>query len=106
MSKVDKLYEIRRSDNKGKKYMLITPDGKKVHFGAEGYSDYTKHQDQERRKRYVKRHINETEFWTHTKENLLAPSYLSRYVLWHKPDLIDAIRYVAKKQKINILVDL
>lgn len=101
-----KIYELLRSDRKDKKFMLIDPEGNKSHFGAEGYSDYTLHQDKERRKRYIKRHANEQEYWTHTKKNLMTPSYLSRYVLWERPDLIDAIKYIAKKQKINVLVDL
>jgi hypothetical protein len=29
--------------------MLITPDNKKIHFGAKFYSDYTLHKDDERK---------------------------------------------------------
>jgi len=34
-------YRIKRSTRKDKKYMLITPNGKSIHFGAHGMQDYT-----------------------------------------------------------------
>lgn len=55
-----------KSTRKGKKYSVITPSGKKIHFGAsnmEQYKDSTglglyshlDHNDKERRKRYLAR---------------------------------------------------
>ena len=29
--------------------MLVTPEGKKIHFGAKGMSDYTIHKDDKRK---------------------------------------------------------
>ena len=37
-------YELRKS-TRSKKYMITTPSGKTIHFGAKGYSDYTIHKD-------------------------------------------------------------
>ena len=31
------------STRKNKKYMVINPDGKMVHFGQKGYADYIQH---------------------------------------------------------------
>jgi hypothetical protein len=45
-----------------------------------GYSDYTKHRDDERKKRYENRH--------RSRENWRDPTTagaLSRYILWNKP---------------------
>ena len=39
-SKID-YYVIKPSSRNDKKFMLLTPDGKKVHFGAKGMDDYT-----------------------------------------------------------------
>ena len=36
--------------------MLISPQNKRVHFGAKNMSDYTLHKDDERKKRYIARH--------------------------------------------------
>ena len=46
---------LRKSTNPNKKYMVWV-DGKTVHFGARGMSDYTKHKDKDRMKRYSARH--------------------------------------------------
>ena len=47
------IQEVQRMANK--KYMVINPDGKMVHFGQKGYADYTAHKDEERRKAFRKR---------------------------------------------------
>ncbi len=47
---------IQKSKNKDKKYDAIIDNKRVVSFGAAGYSDYTKHQDKERKQRYITRH--------------------------------------------------
>jgi hypothetical protein len=47
--------EFGVSRNKNKKFYVIY-NKKRINFGAKGYSDYTIHQDEERRKRYFARH--------------------------------------------------
>jgi len=75
---------IKKSTKPEKKLMAIfTMDNgrkKTVHFGASGMSDYTKHRDDERKKRYLSRHRK--------NENWSAPmtaGALSRWILWNKP---------------------
>lgn len=60
-------YTIKRSSRSDKKYMLITPDGKKSHFGASGMDDYTITNNDEQKNRYIKRHQKEEDRWTMTK---------------------------------------
>jgi hypothetical protein len=80
------LITIRRSSRKGKKF--VASDGnRRVHFGAEGYEDYTTHKDPERRKRYIDRHRGED--WT--RSGVMTPGWLSRYILWEKPTLRGAV---------------
>ena len=43
---------IKKSNTKGKKYDAVIND-KKVSFGATGYSDFTKHKDEERKERDI-----------------------------------------------------
>ena len=84
---------ISRSSNPQKKLMAVFEDseGKKMkttHFGQRGASDYTKHGDKERMKRYLERHGGGTT--TSTKENWKDPTTagaLSRWILWNKPSL-------------------
>jgi hypothetical protein len=46
---------FKTSTRKGKKYMVLY-NGKTIHFGAKGMSDYTIHRDKDRRDRYRARH--------------------------------------------------
>ena len=75
-----KLVKIIKYPNKQKKYRAYFSTGKHTDFGAAGMSDYTKHKDPERMKRYLNRHKS--------RENWRDPTTagsLSRYVLWNKP---------------------
>lgn len=74
-------------------------DVKSTKFGARGYSDYTKHKDPKRKERYLARH--------RSRENWNDPTSagaLSRYVLWEKPDLKEAIRSFAARFKLKLCV--
>ena len=46
---------ISKSDKADKKLKAVV-DGKTIHFGATGYSDYRLHKNEDRKKRYVDRH--------------------------------------------------
>ncbi len=68
---------IKLSTRKDKKYMLLNPITKKwVHFGAKGYEDYTKHQDERRRQLFRLRNQK----WA--EQDLYSPGYLRYYLLW------------------------
>ena len=91
---------IKKSTNAKKKYMAIFKNdkGKKVkttHFGAAGMSDYTKHKNKERKKRYLTRH-KRNENWN----NYMSAGSLSRYILWGEPTLRASIKKY--KQRFNL----
>ena len=67
--------------------MVTFPDGKTVHFGASGYSDFTHHKDPDRKQRYLDRH-SANEDW----RNPETAGFLSRWLLWNKPTLEASIR--------------
>lgn len=98
-----KLCRVEKSEKEDKKFDAIFRDKKCpcstkvdkpecgakqkiVSFGAKGMSDYTKHKDPERKKRYLERH-EKNEDW----EDPLTPGALSRWILWNKPDLKESI---------------
>jgi len=59
---------------------------KTIHFGAKGMSDFTKHGDIARKKRYLARHK--------PRENWSVPDTagsLSRWILWNKKSLKSSI---------------
>lgn len=83
--------EIKTSTNSLKKLMAIftnckSGEVKKIHFGARGMSDFTKHHDEARKQRYFNRHKRH-EDW----ENPYTAGSLSRYILWNKPDRDESI---------------
>ena len=90
-----KLIKIVKSPNKKKKYRAYFSTGKHTDFGAAGMSDFTKHKDPERMKRYLNRHKS--------RENWRDPTTagsLSRYVLWNKPSFRASIADYKRKFKL------
>jgi guanylate kinase len=83
---------ISRSTKKDKKLMAVFnfPDGRKktTHFGGKGYSDYTIHNDKDRKKRYDTRHSSR-EDW----DDFTTAGALSKWILWNKPSLIDSFNH-------------
>lgn len=93
-------YKLTKSPRKEKKFMVLTPSGKRVYFGATGYSDYTIHKDYERMQRYNIRH-QKRENWT--KSGVETAGFWSKWLLWNKPSFIGSLRDMEKKFKIKIV---
>ena len=96
---------LSNSNLKSKKYKMVVDyekDNKKhrktIQFGAKGMEDFTTHGDEERKKRYINRHIKkELKYWSHDPENLLTAAYYSRYLTWQYENINDAIKYIEDK---------
>ena len=69
-----------KSTRANKKYMVFNPaDHKWSHFGATGFTDYTKHKDLGRRANYLDRSGGIAGDW---KNNKYSPNSLARGILW------------------------
>jgi hypothetical protein len=90
-----KLVSVKPSTRKEKKLMATFDDGTTTHFGASGYSDFTKNKDEERKKRYIARHSAQESF-TNPKD----ASTLARFILWNKPTLDASIQDYKKRFKV------
>lgn len=80
---------------KGKKFdAVFDKDGREkvVSFGAAGMSNYTKHKDSKRMRRYLTRH-RKREDWNKPD----TPGALSRWVLWNKPSFEDSLADFKKR---------
>lgn len=66
----DPNYKLFLSSQENKKYMVITPEGKLVHFGDIRYEDFTKHNDKDRRARFRLRNVKWAGFPLFTAGNL------------------------------------
>ena len=86
---------IQKSHNPKNKYDAIINGSKTISFGAMGYEDYTTHHDEKRKQNYIKRHSNEN--WR--RSNLESAAWMSRYILWEKPSLQEAIKHANSMYK-------
>ena len=76
---------ILPSTRKNKKFMIMNPDNKYVHFGDSRYEDFTKHQDLERLKNYLSRASKIKGNW---KKDKYSPNNLSINLLWNNSKTI------------------
>ena len=83
------------------KVTIIKPNDikKTIQFGAKGYSDFTKHKDSDRKKRYENRHRSR-ENWT--KSGITTAGFWAKWILWNKPSLENSISSTSKKFNITI----
>ena len=85
---------LQKSNKKGKKYDAIINGKKTVSFGAIGYSDFTKHKDEERKERYIARHkVNQV--W----EDYNTAGFWAKNILWNKPTIEASIKDTDRKFK-------
>ena len=83
---------VKKSDKKDKKYDAVIDGKKTVSFGATGYSDFTKHKDEERKERYIARHkVNQD--W---KDHKTAGFY-AKNILWNKPTIEASVKDTNRK---------
>lgn len=75
------------------KFTAAFPEGKIVHFGRMGYSDFTKHKDPQRMNMYLTRH-RKRENWTRT--GMYTPGFWSRWLLWSRPSFRAALKQTEK----------
>ena len=91
-----KKYILEKSNRKDKK--LMVKNGKTIHFGAKGYTDYTINKNPNKKKNYIKRHIVNEDF-----NNLNSAGAWSRYILWEKKTIPNSIKSMENRFNINII---
>ena len=88
---------LSKPTRKYKKYSILVGH-KKINFGDDRYEDYTQHQDPKRKALYIQRH-KKNEEWN----NPLTAGFWSRYLLWEKPTITEAKKYIFNKFGIMII---
>ena len=94
----NEVIKLRRSPRSDKKYE-VRVEGKTVHFGAQGYSDYTKHHDDRRQENYIRRH-ERRENWS--KSGLSTAGFWSRWLLWNKGSVEESARDIERRFGVKI----
>jgi hypothetical protein len=85
---------LTKSPNVEKKFRVVLENGRSVNFGAKGYQDFTQHKDPNRMRLYIIRHRSR-ENWS--RSGIATAGFWSRWLLWSKPSLKEAIQYMNKK---------
>jgi hypothetical protein len=75
-------------------------DKKMIKFGRKPYQDFTISKNPIRMNLYLRRHSGMNEDWT--IKGLKTRGFWSRWLLWSKPDLQEAIKFMEKKFNLNI----
>jgi hypothetical protein len=98
------IVELSKSNRKDKKWKVILyENGKKkktIHFGDSRYSDYTLHKNKKRMEAYTARH-RKKENWN--KSGIDTAGFWSKWLIWSKPSLNQAIKHIENKFNINII---
>ncbi|MGL5713455.1 MAG: DUF5754 family protein [Paraclostridium sp.] len=89
--------DIEESYRKDKRFMARFRGGILVHFGSKNGETYIDHNDDLKRDNYIKRHRRLNENWN----NKYSPGALSRWILWEKKSLPEAIKFYKKKFNID-----
>jgi len=101
------MLELKNSTAKGKKYMVVGEyNGKsvKVHFGSSTSSTFIDHNDLTKKKNYLARHnAIKLKDGTRAVDKILSPSFLSKWVLWNKKTLSEALKEIEDKFDIKII---
>ena len=87
---------ISESGRTNEKWKAETKGHRAVHFGQRDAGDFTIHRDEAARKAYIARH-SKPENWGWT--GVMTPGWLSRYLLWEKPSLDEAIAAASRKYR-------
>jgi len=91
------IFDLYKLNNDKKKYMIITPDNKKIKFGDSNYEDYTIHKDPERKQNYISRHSKDK------LDDINSAGFWSMFLLWHKKTIKQSIKDIEKHLHIKIV---
>ena len=91
---MNKIYYPYPANDGKHKYYIITESGKKIKFGALGYSDFTQHKDEARKQRYINRH-KKNETWT--KSGIDTRGFWSKWLLWNLPSIKESYQDIKKR---------
>ena len=93
-------YILKKSNNKGKRFVIIMPKlGHKHHFASDVGQTFIDHKDDKKREAWIARHKNDKNF-----NNKHSGIYHSRKLLWTEPTLKQAIKRYEKEHDVKIVM--
>ena len=92
-------YVLRKSNRKGKRFEIDMGDHSH-HFGSDVGKTFIDGRTEKERQAWIARHDKDKNW-----DNKHSGIYHSRFLLWHKPTLKEAIKDYEKKHGIRIKVE-
>lgn len=90
-------YILKKSNRKGKRYVIIMENNMSHHFGSDVGQTFIDHQNKDKKIAWEARHSNDKN-WNQQHSGI----YHSRMLLWKKPTLNESIKNYENKFKIKI----
>ena len=95
-------YILKKSNRKGKRFMIIMPDRNHRHdFASDIGKTFIDGRSEKEKKAWEARH-SKNKNWNNKHSSI----YYSRHLLWNTPDLKKNIKELEKKDKVKIKVEL
>jgi hypothetical protein len=79
------VYDLSRSTRKDKRFMIMTPNDKIVHFGSKTGKAFIDHNDEKKKENWINRHSKLNEDWS--KEGDETAGFWARWLLWNERTL-------------------
>ena len=95
-----KTYILKKSNRKGKRFEIDMIDHSH-HFGSASGKTFIDGRTEKERAAWIARHQND-KGW----DNKHSGIFHSRYLLWHKPTLKEAIKQYEKKHNVKIKIEI
>jgi len=92
---------ILRKDHGNKKFIAVLPGHprpKHIKFGQKGAEDYTTHNSDLQKIKYIKRHKT-NEDW----KDIRTAGFWARWILWNRPTIEESIKDVEKAYGVKII---
>ena len=91
------VYILKKSNRKGKRFMIIMSDNMSHHFGSDVGETFIDHQDEKKKSNWLKRHRLDRNFY-----NKHSGIHHSWQLLWTEPTLKEATKKYENKYGVKI----
>jgi len=93
-------YKLEPPTVEGKRYSIVTPEGRRINFGSKGGSTFIDHKDERKKAAWMARHSKLNENWAYSGRN--TAGFYARWLLWSEPTLEASIRKIRSRFGIHI----
>jgi len=94
------IYRLEPATAKGKRYSVVSPEGKRTNFGSETGSTFIDHKDERKKAAWIARHSKAGENWEYSGRD--TAGFWARHLLWSAPTLRQSIKYIKERFGIKV----